>query len=148
MTLTFSTNKSAKNKLEKELVLVQRCDGCQLKAPTDIVNPVFTVSTISDTDLFKSNYVYAPELNNRKYFITDIISVRAGLWEIHCHIDVLSTYAEDVKKQDAIIHRQENLWNLYLDDGFFKTYQNPNIVVKKFPSGFSTQNFVLAVAGD
>lgn len=148
MTLTFSTNKSPKNKLEKELVLIQRCDGCRLKAPTDIINPVFTVSTIAAADLYKSNYVYAPELNDRKYFITDIVAVRTDLWEVHCHIDVLSTYADGVKQQEAIIHRQENKWNLYLDDGFFKTYQNPYIVVKKFPSGFTTQNFVLAVAGD
>ena len=73
MTLTFSTNKSPKNKLEKELELVQSCTSCQLKAPCDIINPVFTVSTISAADLYKCNYVYAPELNGRKYFITDIL---------------------------------------------------------------------------
>ena len=148
MTLTFSTNKSAKNKLEKELELVQSCTGCQLKDTTDIINPVFIVSTIAAADLYKCNYVYAPELNNRKYFITDIVSMRNGLYEVHCHIDVLSTYADGVKAQTAIIHRQENAWNLYLDDGIFKTYQNPHIVVKKFPNGFTTQSFVLAVAGD
>lgn len=148
MTLTFSTNKSPKIKLEKELEQVQRCDGCQLKAPTDIMDPVFTVSTISTADLSKANYVYAPELNDRKYFITKLVSVRNGLWEVHCHIDVLSTYADGVKAQEAIIHRQENSWNLYLDDGIFKTYQNPKIGVTAFPSGFTTQNFVLAVAGE
>jgi len=148
MTLTFSTNKSPKIKLEKELELVQRCDGCQLKAPTDIMDPVFTVSTISTADLSKANYVYAPELNGRKYFITKLVSVRNGLWEVHCHIDALSTYADGVKAQEAVIHRQENSWNLYLDDGLFKTYQNPKIGVTAFPSGFTTQNFVLAVAGD
>lgn len=148
MTLTFSTNKSPKNKLEKELELVQSCTSCQLKAPCDIINPVFTVSTISAADLYKCNYVYAPELNGRKYFITDIVSVRNGVWEVHCHIDVLSTYADGVKAQEAVIHRQENSWNLYLDDGLFKTYQNPRIGVTAFPSGFTTQNFVLAVAGD
>ena len=148
MTLTFSTNKSEKNKLEKELQQVSSLTSCTLKNATDILNPVFTVSGISAADLYKSNYVYAPELNGRKYFITDIVSVRNGVFDVSCHIDVLSTYADGVKLQEAIIHRQENEWNLYLDDGFFKTYQNPYIVVKNFPSGFSTQSFVLAVAGD
>ena len=148
MTITLSTNKSPKNKLEKELEQVARLDGCVLKAPCDIVNPVFTVSSVSTSDIMKANYVYAPELNDRKYFITDVVAVRNDVWEIHCHIDVLSTYADGVKEQTAVIHRQENDWNLYLDDGFFKTYQNPYIVVKKFPSGFTTQSFVLAVAGD
>lgn len=148
MTLTFSTNKSPKNKLEKDLDLVQSCTSCQLKAQTDIINPVFMVSTIAAADLYKANYVYAPELNDRKYFITDIVSVKNGLWEVHCHIDVLSTYADGVKAQEAVIHRQENSWNLYLDDGLFKTYQNPKIGVTAFPSGFTTQNFVMAVAGD
>ena len=61
---------------------------------------------------------------------------------------MLSTYADGVKEQEAVIHRQENNWNLYLDDGLFKTYQNPRIGVTAFPSGFTVQNFVLAVAGD
>lgn len=148
MILTFSTNRSPKNKLEKDLNPVQTCGNCNLKEPTDILNPVFIVSTISAENMYKSNYVYAPELNGRKYFITDIVSIRNGLYEVHCHIDVLSTYAEEVLEQEAVIHRQQNAWNLYLDDGIFKTYQNPHIVVKKFPQGFTTQSFVLAVAGD
>lgn len=148
MTITLSINKSPKNKLEKELELVTRLDGCVLKAPCDVVNPVFTLSGVSASDIMRSNYAYVPELNDRKYFITNIIAVRNDVWEVHCHIDVLSTYAAGVKMQEAVIHRQENKWNLYLDDGFFKTYQNPYIVVKKFPSGFSTQSFVLAVAGE
>ena len=47
----------------------------------------------------------------------------------------------------AIVKRQENRWNLYLDDGSFKVYQNPMVLTKAFPQGFTTQEFVLAVAG-
>lgn len=148
MTLTFSTNNDPKNKLEKDLTQVQSLTSCTLKNNTDIINPVFVISGISAADLYTCNYVYAPDLGGRKYFINDITAVRNGVWEVACHIDVLSTYADGVKLQEAIIHRQENDWNLYLDDGFFKTYQNPYIIVKNFPSGFSTQSFVLAVAGD
>lgn len=148
MTLTFMTNSSPKNAVTKETTTVKSAAGCSLKAPTDIIDPVFTVSTLSTAEIMASNYIEAPELNNRKYFITDIVSVRNGVFEIHAHIDVLSTYAEGIKEQEAVIHRQENSWNLYLDDGIFKTYQNPHIVTKAFPSGFTSQSFVLAVAGD
>ncbi len=79
--------------------------------------------------------------------MTDIKSVNNNLWEITARVDVLSTYAIQIRAQTAVIKRQENSWNLYLDDPQFKVYQNPNIVVKNFPNGFSTQNFVLAVAG-
>ena len=148
MTLIFSTNSSPANHLTKELQTVKTLTGAALKAPTDIINPVFIVSTMTAAEIMASNYVEAPELGGRKYFIRDIVSVRNEVYEVQCHIDVLSTYKDAILQQEAVVHRQENAWNLYLDDGIFKTYQNPHIVTKAFPSGFTTQNFVLAVAGD
>lgn len=148
MTLNLFTNLSPKNYLTKELTPVKNLNGVTLKAPTDIIDPVFVVSTLTPAEIMASNYLTAPELGGRSYFINNIVSVRNDVYELHCHVDVLGTYAAGILEQDAIIHRQENDWNLYLDDGTFKTYQNPHIVTKAFPSGFSVQNFVLAVAGD
>lgn len=148
MTINLYTNNSPKNQITKDLTLLQTLQSVTLKAPTDIINPVFVVSTVSAANIMAGNYCSAPELGGRSYFINDIVSVKNGVYELHCHVDVLTTYAEGILEQEAIVHRQENAWNLYLDDGIFKTYQNPHIITKAFPSGFSTQNFVLAVAGD
>lgn len=143
--LILQTNNSENNRANKDLVNVATVNF-KLKEQTSITDPVFILQR-NIADIIDANYITVP-LFKRSYFITDIQSVRTGLVEVSAHVDVLSSYIEQLKTCSAIIHRQENKWNLYLDDGFFKTYQNPYIVVKKFPSGFTTQNFVLAVAGD
>ena len=60
---------------------------------------------------------------------------------------MLSTYADSIIELSGIIKRQENNWNLYLNDGSFKIYQNPIVQVKSFPNGFTEQEFVLSIAG-
>ena len=84
---------------------------------------------------------------NRSYFITNIRAIRTNVYEITGHVDVLSTYADYIKDCTALIRRQENKWNLYLNDSVFKVYQNPVVNTFPFPSGFSTKEFVLAIAG-
>ena len=148
MIINLYTNNSPKNQITKDLTLLQTLQSVTLKAPTDILDPVFVVTTVNTANIMAASYCDAPELGGRSYFINDIVSVKNGVYELHCHVDVLTTYAAGILAQEAIVHRQENAWNLYLDDGIFKTYQNPHIITKAFPSGFSTQNFVLAVAGD
>lgn len=146
MTIELYTNNSPAIKLTKDLTTIVTLSGV-LKESTSIIDPVFRISGITDTQAAITNYITVPELN-RSYFVRGVDSIRNGVYEFICHVDVLSTYADAIKAQTAVIHRQENQWNLYLDDGIFKTYQNPNIIVKKFPSGFTTQEFILAVAGD
>lgn len=94
------------------------------------------------------NYLYVEDFG-RYYYITNIISVNETLWEIHCHVDVLMSYKEDILEQTAIVARQEGKYNMYLDDGIFMTYQNPKVQLKTFsnPTPFETQEFVLIVAG-
>lgn len=146
MNLILYTNNSPRNKLVKDLTEITTVSAV-LKDSTSIINPVFRLSGVTAVDIAKVNYIGVAALN-RQYFVTSVESIRNDVWELTCHVDVLSSYADAIKAQSAVIHRQENNWNLYLDDGFFKTYQNPNIVVKRFPSGFTTQSFVLAIAGD
>ena len=147
MRIILYTNNSPENQLTKDTTEITGFTTAILKDETDILNPVFRISGATWEQVNACNYVIAPELG-RGYFVRDISSIRNGVFEFSCHVDVLSSFADAIRAQTAVIHRQENQWNLYLDDGIFKTYQNPNIVVKKFPSGFNTQSFVLAVAGD
>lgn len=145
MNIILQTNASPKNALTKDVTNVLTVTA-YLKDQTSLVDPVFVVSGLSAGDVSSINYITVETLG-RSYFVTDIQSVVNNVFEFTAHVDVLSSYADEIKAQTAVIHRQENAWNLYLDDGIFKTYQNPNIVTKLFPSGFSTQSFILAVAG-
>ena len=146
MIIKLQMNESPKNTLTKTITDIIELSTAVLKDQTDIINPVFIVSTPTDANILGSNYITAAALG-RSYFITDIKSVRNGVWEISAHVDVLSTYAQQIRAQRAIIRRQANSWNLYLNDGVFKVYQNTKAVTAAFPTGFSTYQYILAVAG-
>lgn len=145
MTINVSINASEKNALTKNITPVYNLEGT-LRDTSNIINPVFVVQSDTPNILLTCNYCEIPDFS-RKYFITDFKNIRNNVWEIYCHVDVLSTYANSIRSQTAVVKRQQNNYNLYLDDGIFKTYQNPNIITKAFPSGFDSQSFVLAVAG-
>lgn len=145
MTLTLMTNTSGRECLMKTTTTLETLTG-NLRNQTSIVDPVIEVTGILATTVAACNYAYIPEFG-RYYFVKNITSVRTNVWVIECHVDVLKTYATQIKAQTAVIKRQEKKYNLYLNDEMFKTYQNPEIITKLFPSGFSTHNFVLAIAG-
>lgn len=144
-TIELQVNNSEKNKFNKDINTISTYNGT-LKNPTSVIDPIIQIACDLE-DVVSANYLTIDSFN-RSYFIKEIKSVRNGLVEFSCHVDVLSSFSEQILSNRAIIKRQENNWNLYLNDGSFKVYQNPNVVTKPFPSGFTTQEFVLAVAGD
>ena len=81
------------------------------------------------------------------FYITDIVVIDQTLYEIHCHVDVLMSFKSGIRSNKAVIARQQSLRNLYLNDGVFKTYQNPHVSIKPFPGGFTDHTYILAVAG-
>ena len=142
--LNLYKNLSEKNRLDKNITLMYELTG-DLKDKTSLTDPVIRIAG-NIADVANVNYMYIPSFQ-RYYFINDIVSLNNEVFEINAHVDVLSTYKDGIRAQNAIVSRQEKKWNLYLNDGVFKTYQNPYIVTKAFPSGFTSQHFVLSVAG-
>lgn len=142
--ITLQTCTSEKNKVQKTLTDIATLSGT-LRAETSIIDPVITIE--GDLALYTGcNYLTIPSFG-RSYFVQNIRSIRNGLFEISAHVDVLSSYGDQLMEQQAIIRRQENDWNLYLNDGVFKVYQDPIVLTMPFPSGFSGPEFVLAIAG-
>mgnify|MGYP003508445442 FL=1 len=144
MTIEFYVNQSEKNRLDKTLVSAFNLNG-ELKEDCSIIDPVIKI--VGDVSSMASvNYMYIPSFS-RYYFINNVISINNDICEVHAHVDVLSTYKDEIRAQRAVVSRQEKKWNLYLNDGVFKTYQNPYIITKAFSSGFTSQHFVLSIAG-
>ena len=83
---------------------------------------------------------------NRYYFITNITCSNQRLI-IDCDCDELYTYRTQILNSKAIIKRQEKLFNTYLNDSEYKSYEYSRIQTKEFPSGFTAQEFILAVSG-
>jgi hypothetical protein len=142
--IVLQRNNSEINMVSKSVDDILTVSGV-LKEETSIIDPVIKIEC--ELSMVTScNYLSIPAFG-RSYFVNDIRSIRNGLVEFSCHVDVLSSFASDIRGNTAIVKRQENKWNLYLNDGTFKVYQNPNVLTKAFPSGFTTQEFVLAIAG-
>lgn len=142
--IILQKNNSENNRVSKSVKTILTVSG-ELKEETSIIDPVIKI----ECDLASvtgCNYLAIPAFE-RSYFVNNIRSIRNGLVEFACHVDVLSSFASQIRGNSAIVKRQENSWNLYLNDGTFKIYQNPNVLTKAFPSGFTTQEYVLAIAG-
>ena len=144
MRITFYTNNSERNALTKSLTQIVRLDGT-LKDGTSIIDPSVLCYNI-DRFIPDINYFYIDE-TGRYYFLNGVEVVRNGLWQISGHVDVLSTYKTAILQNRAIIQRSESNYNLKLNDGLFKTQQNPRITTIPFGTGFTTSNYVLALAG-
>ena len=144
MQISLYQNTSENYRIDKTLTGVMSAD-CTLKDGCSIENPILLLSA---GNLTECNYLYIADFN-RYYFITDVVSVRNGLWEISAHVDVLMSFKDEIKACTATFKRQENLFNMYLDDPEFKTYNKSQIVTKVFSGGALTKNmeYVLVVAG-
>ena len=145
MNIQIQQTMSEKNKIGKSISTLYTASGA-LREGTSLINPVIRLSGVNVPTLKNANYMYIPDFN-RYYFITDIKSIRNELIEISGHVDVLQTYASQIRNNTAIVKRNANSWNLYIEDGLFKTYANPHIFTKEFPSGFKDPSYVLFVAG-
>lgn len=94
----------------------------------------------------KANYVYIGDFG-RYYYINKINAMSGNVFEVELSVDAPMSWLSDVLDQYAIVDRQQNSWNVYLSDSFIRTYNTPYTTVLDFDKGFTTHNFILAVAG-
>jgi Tfp pilus assembly protein PilO len=131
MTITFYNNKSENSRIDKTSYLeeVLSIEGT-LRDSCSVTNPVIQVQHV---DFLNANYAYIPEFN-RYYFITDIVSVRTYLWEIHMHVDVLMSFGEQLRQLTAYVSRWEKSTYENIIDDKRKYYSIPSITMLKLKS--------------
>lgn len=71
--------------------------NCELKQPTSYKNPVFLFHV---EDGFEWNYL---KWDSWYYSITDVVSVRNDIFEVHCALDVLATYKTEIGATSAFV---------------------------------------------
>ena len=142
--IKLQTNNSEATHVTKDLTDLKTFSGL-LRDDCSIVDPIIMFEE-PITSFAAANYLTI-ESFGRSYFITDIISVTSELTEVHAHVDVLSSFADEIKANNGIVLRQANDWNLYLADDVVRCYANPIVHTMAFPSGFSGESYVLLVAG-
>lgn len=142
MEVNFYKNKSDKKYVDKSIELITTAN-CIFKDDTTVKNPTLILSNING--ITQSNYLYIEDFN--RYYYIDNITFSQQRYYIDCSCDVLMSFSADIKNCTAIIERQENEYNLYLNDEEYKVYQYPRVQTKRFTNGFDTNSFILAIAG-
>lgn len=139
-------NLSPVEKIGKNIDTGETFSGCVLKDETSILKP--TIRLLTNSDIHTYNYMYIPAFE-RYYFIDDIVSVNNNKWEISGHVDVLETYKNSILANNAVIKRQANQYNTYLNDSEWSVFSYDDVITFKFsPSGFQKAlSYLLVVAG-
>ena len=100
--------------------------NCTLKEATSVMNPHFIVSS----NPHGYNYL---KWGTDYYFIADVVYVHNGVWEITCDMDVLATFASQIKTTTAFIE--------YADSYDARIY-DPRLAKKINATETSTQELV------
>jgi len=112
----------------------------ELKRPTDIMHPIILVSFNPLKDGL--NYCKISTFNNRYYYIDDVKWVN-GVWSLSLTCDVLMSYKGSIKKQNAIICKQEkdgDYTNKMYNDGTFISEEAIKIKYIDFPNKLTTRD--------
>lgn len=96
LTATFYSFSKRQNSTKVPANIAGTSFNVVLKNPTSMNAPVFTLNA----DTFSFNYC---SFNGAYYFVTDVVSIRNDIWEIHCTKDVLATYRAEILNSQAYV---------------------------------------------
>lgn len=144
MTIKLYHNDSDKRTVSKSLSNESALIDATIIDDTSILAPRLKVRD-NGIIMVQYNYCYIADFK-RYYYITDI-TVSNGYILIDCKVDVLMSYANEIKACRGIIARQEQKCNYYLDDPYYQSYEYSRVQVKTFSDVFNNFNFVLTVNG-
>lgn len=173
MTIQFYRNNSKEKTVDKTsfLSLVLSADGF-LREESSVLNPVIMLQTTDSTQAVEANgepvdangdlieynyqisdtlpdfnYAYIPDFH-RYYFVTEIVSVRNGLWRIGMRVDVLMTYrAQFPWDKEFYADRSENRGDSLLDDPLVSFKDEETVEVYELDGG-NKKNFSFSVSSN
>ena len=146
MTVNLYNTPDEQNVIGKVKTLIDTAT-CTIKGNISYENPVLLLQYDSSV-VDNINYMEIPELN-RCYFITDLINLTGGRYEIHAKVDVLESFKNVILNLSAIIDKGQNgLVNMFIDDGSFICENKEFNSVLNFPYGFNNEGeYILITAG-
>lgn len=144
--IVLGRNTSPTHQLNKQVTHVATLTGT-FRDSVDILSPVVRIEYSNPVGF---DYVYISDFG-RYYYVEDITVVRTGILDLHLSIDVLESHKAAILANTAILDKQENKYNLYLNDDSIKMRQDPLVTCKVFPFGMFENDafeYVLCVAGN
>lgn len=144
MTITLYKNASVPNKVDKSLTQIAQLTG-SLRTGTSVISPSFLITGANASLDF--NYFKVEEWN--RYYFTGPPKIEiTGSMVLNGMVDVLMSFASDIRKARAIIDRQEFIYNMYLNDNKVMMNQNTKHKIIAFPNSFNDFSYILALAGN
>ena len=153
VTVKFVHTSKARNSTKVPSTDVSTETVCYLKDRTSILKPTITIQGGTPTFEGKTfpdyNYCYIEEFH-RYYYIVDITSVSALVWDITCEVDVLASYRADILNTRAFIMYAQHGYNSMIPDSRLPRTDKSATSVLKVPfTPFSRAGiFLLTVVGD
>lgn len=143
MRVVLYNNKSESIRRNKELEMLAETNT--IMRDSTIEDPLLRLN-IDTSTLIKCNYIYIDELK-RYYYVVNKNALNNSTWELNCHVDVLMSAGEALNNCAGVLARQENLYNIYLNDEYFKVSQKQQIQTKKFGVGFGDELAYIITTG-
>ena len=146
MELTFYKQAATPNRVDKSdyLTVVGTLSNVVLKNDTNLMSPTFILKT--SEVVYNSNYVYC-SFTHRYYYINNIDALSGGRLAIHCSIDVLYTYKDEILNSSAWIERSDTTTDmsddyemLHNDYPFRQDYETRGIDFVEGDGVFEKQN--------
>lgn len=144
MLITLCCCNDEKNVIDKTLSLCNTVTGV-LRYESSIIDPSFMVEAES---LSGYNYAVIPDFQ-RHYYITNIIAIRNNIWRVDCHVDVLKSFADQIKACRAILANSEatNI-TTYIEGDIFRSLVKDKTDIIQFPHGLlDSGEYILITAG-
>lgn len=114
---------------------------------TDLIHTTLVYTTDDKLEYPKFNYIVINSASTIKFFSQrkrgyfvdwdNAVNVARGVWHIPCILDVLYTYASEILASEQVIDRNENDYNLYLQDNMYAKRAYPLTQCVSEFTGFS-----------
>ena len=145
MTITLYQNESDERVIDKTLTQGLQYTTVSILEPSSVTNPRLILASGTDV-LTTYNYLYIDTFD-RYYYIEDI-TMENGYIILTCRVDVLKSFSAEIKVCRCVTNRQENKYNLYLNDEKFSALQYQTQQILRFNSPFKkASEFVLVTQG-
>ena len=145
MQMQYFKNKSDLRYINKTITPVGNpITQLYLKDKTELLNPVIILDDFPQD----VNYCHLSEFD-RFYYLTNVEFIE-GQFYTSWHVDVLMSFKDDIMKNKALVQRNTNDYDLYMQDNEFKLEQLTNDRYLKFsttPFSINRESFIMGVLG-
>ena len=144
VTIDFYQATGDPRRVSKDLTLLAS-KSCELKGDCSIKNPSLII-TGDAADFALCNYVYIADF--QRYYYADAPTVLpGGMLQVNLTCDVLASAWPWLSELEAVVSLNSHEFNLYLNDGTFRTYADDTIDTIAFPQGFTSKSYIMVLAG-